>query len=322
VELDPFLAAGRLLYDGPWLAERSAGLESFFEEHPDALHPVTREVLSGAALVSGAEVFRGLHELADLQHRTASVWNGIDTMLVPTAPTAPSIEEMLADPIAVNNALGRYTNFVNLLDLAAVAVPSEVTPTGVPVGVTLLAPTGCDELVLSIAATWAGDVDLPVTTAGHALVRPPGADGHGVIARDDRGAGEEVRVAVVGAHLEGEPLHGDLLRLGAHLSARARTADDYRLYALPNDGGGPDRPGLVRVPTGGRSVTTEVYWLPLESLGRLVASIPAPLGIGTVTLADGTSVLGFVCEHAGALEARDITIHGGWREYLAAMAAG
>ena len=142
VELDPFLAAGRLLYDGPWLAERSAGLESFFAEHPDALHPVTRTVLSRAGLVSGAEVFRGLHELADLQHRTASVWNGIDTMLVPTAPTAPSIEEMLADPIAVNSALGRYTNFVNLLDLAAVAVPSEVTPTGVPVGVTLLAPTG------------------------------------------------------------------------------------------------------------------------------------------------------------------------------------
>ncbi len=312
VDLTPFLEVAALLYDGPWIAERTAAIGDFVAARPEALHPVTRAVLAGAEHVRGVDVFRGLHALAEARRRTAGVWDGVDALMVPTAPTAPTIERMLADPLGANTVLGRYTNFVNLLDLAAIAVPSALTPGGLPVGVTFLAPSGGDSLLLGLGAAWQRAVDLPLGATGH-RARP----GEGLPLPAVPGP-EEVLIAVVGAHLEGEPLNADLLRLGARLHARTHTAAAYRLYALPSQAGGLARPGLVRVPSGGASVEAEVYRMPVASLGRLVAGVPAPLGFGTVRLADGSGVLGFLCEQAGLDGAVDITAHGGWRAFLAA----
>lgn len=303
VDLEPFLQVGALLYSGPWIAERAAGLEDFLTARPEALHPVTRTVLAGAGRVAGPEVFRGMHALAEARKRTAPVWDAVDALLVPTAPSAPTIERMLADPVGANTVLGRFTNFVNLLDLAGIAVPSEVGPDGVPIGVTFLAPSGADALLLGVGAAWQDAVGLPLAT-GHAPAPRP----------------EEALLAVVGAHLEGEPLHGDLLGLGARLVARTTTAAEYRLYALAT-ASGPARPGLVRDPEGGHAIEAEVYRMPVASLGRLVTGVPAPLAIGTVRLADGRGVPGFLCEHAGLGGAADISAYGGWRAYRSGVSA-
>ncbi|HWS57462.1 MAG TPA: allophanate hydrolase [Actinotalea sp.] len=314
VDLDPFVAVGTLLYQGPWIAERMVDLEEFVRSEPGALHPVTAQVLAGAAAVTGVDVFRGEHALAEARVRTAPVWAGVDAIIVPTAPTAPTIEAVLGDPIRQNAALGRYTNFVNLLDLAAVAVPSTIAPGGVPRGVTFLAPAGSDTLLLGLAAAWQRDVGLPVGATGESLEFEPAdvASTAPPVAAPD-----EVLLAVVGAHLEGEPLHPVLTGLGGRLHARTRTARRYRLFALPGEPGAPARPGLVRVSTRGEQIAAEVYRLPVVELGALVAGIPAPLGIGTVELDDGSSVLGFLCEEVATRTARDITAHGGWRAFLA-----
>jgi allophanate hydrolase len=298
VDLSTFLDVAALLYDGPWIAERTAGIGDFVAARPDAVHPVTRQVLAAGGRVSGSDVFRGLHALAEARRRTAGVWDDVDALMVPTAPTAPTIEQMLADPLGANAVLGRFTNFANLLDLAGIAVPSEVTSAGVPVGVTFLAPAGADGLLLGLGAAWQAVVGLPLAT-GHAPAPRP----------------HESLLAVVGAHLEGEPLHADLLGLGARLSERTATAAEYRLYALPSTGG-PSRPGLVRVPAEGSAIEAEVYRMPVESLGRLVTGVPAPLAIGTVRLADGRGVPGFLCEQAGIDGSADITAFGGWRAYV------
>lgn len=308
VDLDPFLEVATLLYDGPWLAERGAALEEFLATRPDGVHPVTRAVLAAADRISGIDVFRGLHALAAARTRTAAVWSALDVLMVPTAPTAPTVERLLADPVGANAMLGRYTNFVNLLDLAALAVPSSMTAVGVPAGVTFLAPAGQDGRLLGIGDAWQRAVDLPLGATGESLETRP-SDPAGTTAPG------EVLLAVVGAHLEGEPLHPDLLGRGARLHARTRTAACYRLYALAPEAGGPARPGLVRVATGGSAVTTEVYRLPVAALGALLLDVPAPLGIGRVDLADGSEVLGFLCEPGRAVGARDITGYGGWREY-------
>lgn len=323
VDLGPFHAVAALLYDGPWLAERAVGLADFLAARPDAVHPAVRAVLAGSGQVSGVDAFRGLHALAEARLATAPVWDGVDALLVPTAPTAPTVARLLADPVGANAVLGRFTNFVNLLDLAGVAVPSAVLPSGVPVGVTFLAPAGHDARLLGIAQAWQAGLGLPLGATGEplapappALEDPPGSD------RDPAG-GKEVLLAVVGAHLEGEPLHADLLARGARLEARTRTAARYRLFALPAGPGAVPRPGLVR--SGGEegsAVTAEVYRLPAVAVGSLLAAVPAPLGIGHVELADGRDVLGFLCEAGRTAGAVDITAFGGWREYLTCRAEG
>ncbi len=307
-DLAPFLAVGRMLYQGPWLAERGAALGDFISTNPESLHPVTRQVLSGADQVSGTEVFRGLHALASAQLRTRAVWDEVDALLLPTAPTAPTVERLLADPLGANTVLGRYTNFVNLLDLSGVAVPSEVARTGVPIGVTFLGPAGADSFLLGLAQAW------QVSLGSRPQERPVGA----APARASRArptGSDEVLVAVVGAHMAGEPLHDDLLALGGRLHSRVETAPAYRLFALPTSPGALPRPGLVRVEHGGAAIEAEVYRLPVSAVGRLLVGVPAPLGIGSVRLADGSEALGFLCEAAGTVGATDITVHGGWRAF-------
>ncbi|RGA04922.1 allophanate hydrolase [Microbispora triticiradicis] len=295
VDLTPFLAAGRLLYEGPWVAERLAGVGDFAARHARDLHPVTRRVLESGRAISGAEVFGGLHRLRELRSVTAPVWTRIDALAVPTVPTTFTLAEMAEDPVGRNTILGHYTTFANLLDLAAVAVPAGLTLAGRPHGVTFLAPAGSDDFLAALGADFLGEKDEMADKAE----------------ADPAPAGRTVPLAVVGAHRVGQPLHPHLVALGARFAAVARTAPCYRLYDLG------DRPGLVRE-EGGSSVEVELHEISPAALGELLVTVPSPLGLGTVELSDGRRVQGFLCESYAVGSARDITGLGSWPAYLAA----
>jgi allophanate hydrolase len=307
VDLAPFLAAAALLYDGPWIAERYAALRAFFEARPEALHPVTREVIAAATRYSAADAFEAQYRLAALKRATASVWHRIDTLALPTAGSLYTIAALEADPLHLNANLGRYTNFVNLLDLAAIALPSDFRPDGLPFGITLVAPALTDAWLCEMGERYQratglrlGACDTTLPGAPHARDRPPMCD--------------TVRIAVAGAHLSGGPLNRQLTERGATLARACRTAPAYRLYAL--SGTGPPKPGLVR--SGAAAIEVEVWEMPVEQFGSFVAAIPAPLGIGTIELEDGEEVKGFLCEGYAIRDARDISSYGGWRKFLAA----
>jgi allophanate hydrolase len=304
VDLEPFLAAGRLLYEGPWLAERLSGLVYWLDERPDALHPVIRQVLAGGRRHSAVDAFLALHELQRLRRHTGELWSRADALLLPTAPRAPTVEEVLADPIARNAELGRYTTFVNLLDLAAVAVPQGTTAAGRPHGVSLAGPAGSDPLLLGMAAVVHRAASIPLGSTAWRL-QPPGA------------AVEITRgwtpVAVAGAHMSGLSMHHRLTELGAVLIARTATAPIYRLLAVAGD---PPRPGLVHDQVGGAALEVETYHIRIEALGVLTTEVGWPLALGHVQLADGTWVPGYVCAAGGEADAADITRYGGWRTYL------
>ncbi|TGD98303.1 allophanate hydrolase [Methylobacterium nonmethylotrophicum] len=310
VDLAPFYATAALLYDGPWVAERWQAIRSFIEARPEALHPVTRAITERATAFSAADAFAGRYRLAELRRATEPVWQTIDALCVPTFPRPQTLDALAADPIGPNAELGTYTNFVNLLDLCALAVPSHPRADGLPAGVTLIGPAGRDAALVPLGAALhrAGGTPMGATGASLPPAPEPGTA---------RAAGDEIELAVVGAHLSGLPLNGELNALGARLLRAVATAPDYRLYALP--GAGPRRPGLLRVAAGtGASIATEVWALSPAAFGRFVAAIPAPLGIGTLRLSDGTSPKGFLCEPEGVREAEDVSRHGGWRAYLAA----
>ncbi|MFC5791338.1 allophanate hydrolase [Agromyces tardus] len=328
VDLTPFLRTGAMLYGGPWLAERYGALEDFLGEHPDDVHPAVRAAVSAGPDVTGVDVFRGTHLLRVLRRQAESTLADVSALLVPTSPYTTTIEALLADPVAANAALGRFTTFANLLDLAGVAVPVGLTAAGLPFGVTVLADAGRDAALAAIAASVEQLAAVPLGATGHprpaAPAAPvPPASGSGVGARAGTAAGATdaagLPIAVVGAHLEGMPLHPRLLELGATFVSRTTTAPEYRLYAL--SGTVPPKPGLVRVGEGGAALEVEVYRLPGESVAAFLAEIGAPLGIGTVRLVDGSELHGFVCEAIAVADAEDITRFGGWRGYLAAATA-
>jgi allophanate hydrolase len=317
IDFEPFLEAARLLYGGPWVAERYQAIRAFIEARPEALFPVTREITLGGGTPLAADAFAAQYRLRELKRHCDAVWAQVDAVITPSAPTHPSIEAMLAEPIQRNTELGYYTNFMNLLDYAAVAMPAGFTGAGLPFGVTLFAPAHQDVPLLHAAARWQRALSGRAATLGATGAPLPPAEA--VAPAVPSG---QLRVAVCGAHLEGQPLNGQLTQRGARLVARTRTAPDYRLHALA--GGPPLRPGLVRVAQGepGAAIEVEVWELPQRHFGSFVAGIPAPLGIGTTVLADGSRVPGFICEPAGLQGAQDITHFGGWRAYLAARAAG
>lgn len=309
IDFEPFLAAARLLYEGPFVAERLAAIRPFFDRHPDAFFPVTREIIGGAARWSAADAFAAFDRLAALRLQSAAVWEHIDVLVTPTSPTTATVDELEADPIAVNARFGYYTNFVNLLDLSAFAVPAGVCDAGrhagLPFGVTFVGRAHQDAVLLDLARAW---LDEPTDE-----LAPRVASASGPMADAAR-----VRVAVVGAHLRGEPLNGQLTQRGAHLVETTATAPAYRLYALPAAAhGNVAKPGLVRVPAGGAAIEVEVWEMPLAAFGGFVAQVPPPLGIGTLTLAGGTQVHGFLCESVALEGATDITAFGGWSAYLA-----
>src|SRR5258706_581511 len=307
VDLAPFLAAAALLYDGPWIAERFAALRAFFEARPEAFHPLTREVIAAATRYSAADAFEAQYRLAALKRATAPVWQQIDTLALPTAGSPYTIAAVDADPIRLNANLGRYTNFVNLLDLAAISLPSGFRPDGLPFGLTLVAPALTDARLCELGERYQratglrlGACDTSLPEAAHASDRPPAPD--------------TVRVAVVGAHLSGGPLNRQLTGCGATLARACRTAPAYGLYAL--SGTEPPKPGLVR--GGAAAIEVEVWEMPVEQFGSFVATIPAPLCIGTLELEDGEEVKGFLCEAYATRSAQDISSYGGWRKFLAA----
>ena len=296
IDFAPFLAAARLLYAGPWVAERYAAIKSFITEAPEALHPITRAIIEPAKSRTAVEAFEAQYELQRLKRTTDTILAGLDYVLTPTTPTIFTFEELARDPIELNNALGHYTNFMNLLDYAAVAVPSGIGSHGVPYGATLFGPAHSDERLIDYAA--------------RLLDEPPVAVG------DRRAAAlnTTLKLVVCGAHMSNLPLNSQLLDRGARLVHAAHTAPTYRLFALP--GGPPARPGLVRVEAGGAAIAVEVWELPTARFGDFIQAIPAPLAIGTVALADGSALKGFLCEAHATTGARDITEFGGWRDYL------
>ncbi len=310
VDLGPFLDTAALLYDGPWVAERYAAIEAVMRERPRIVHPVVRQVIENATRYSAVDTFNGEYRLQELRRLTSKVWEGIDALLVPTAPTIYTIAQVNAEPVARNSDLGIYTNFVNLLDLCALALPAAMRGDGLPFGVTLIAPAWCDEALSGFGTRWQHATGLTLGATGALLpaaaaaVMPPLAAGH-------------ARVAVVGAHLRGLPLNHQLTARGARFVAEAMSAPAYGLYALP--GTVPPKPGMVRIEASraGTSIALELWDVPLERFGELVAEVPPPLAIGSVQLADGSWVKGFVCEGHVAAGATDISAHGGWRAYLA-----
>jgi allophanate hydrolase len=323
IDFAPFAETAALLYGGPWVAERYHAARSIIEGNPAALLPVIREIIGGAANYDAVDTFDALYRLAELRRATEPVWREIDAMALPTAPTIPTLAAVAAAPIARNSELGTYTNFVNLLDLAAVAVPAAIAPAGGPVaglpfGITLIGPAGSDAGLLRLAGRFHAATGLPLGATGRpqpAVADESGAPG--AAGRDAAGTAE-IEIAVCGAHLSGQPLNHQLTELGGRLVGAALTAPDYRLYAL--NGGPPARPGLVRS-AAGAAIHVEVWSLPAAALGGFVDGIPAPLGVGRIELADGRTVMGFLCEAYATADAVDITEFGDWRRWLDAAAA-
>jgi allophanate hydrolase len=297
VDYTPFREAAALLYQGPWVAERHAAVGAFIDAQPDAAHPVVAGIIGQGRHYGAADAFRGQYRLAALRRAAEDALADYDFLLVPTTPTMPRIADVLERPVELNAQLGHYTNFVNFFDMAALAVPGQVRPDGLPAGVTLIGSAASDHLLAAAAA---------------ALLAGAHAD---ALAADPLPFSEPtVQVAVVGAHLEGQPLNWQLLERGARKVAATHTAPRYRLYALP--GTTPPKPGLARVEGDGTAIAIEVWELPLRRFGEFVAEIPPPLGIGALELADGRWVKGFICEPAAIASAEDISAFGGWRAYL------
>lgn len=312
IDVEPLYETARLLYEGPWVAERYLTIRELLESQPDAVHPVTRQITLAGAKLSGADTFAALYRLQALRKIAERSFAGIDALVLPTAPTAYTVEQVLADPITLNSRLGTYTNFVNLLDLCGLALPASIRSDGIPFGITLLAPAGRDAELASLGRVFHADTALPIGASDES--QPPLAE----IAGGD--APEEIAIAVVGAHLSGMPLNRELTALGGRLQSATATAPDYKLYALK--GTVPPKPGLLRVaPGGGAAIAVEVWALSPAAFGSFVAAIPSPLSIGTLTLADGSSVKGFLTEPAAIEGARDISHFGGWRAYMAQLAA-
>lgn len=298
VDVQALLDAAQLLYSGPWVAERTAAIEDLLRRNPGAVHPVVRAILMGGFGVSGVETFRGLYALQDHVRATEAVWERVDVLLLPTAPTIYRLAEVLAEPFALNANLGLYTNFVNLLDMAAVAVPAGYRANDTGFGVTLVGPAFTDARLLDLARRYEETAPMPDTPA-----------------LDVAGKPQSVKLAVVGAHLAGMPLHWQLTSRDARLVARTRTAPAYRLYAMTNTT--PLKPALVHTGGEGAAIEVEVYELGVEAFGSFTVEVPAPLAIGTVTLEDGSSVKGFVAEPRAMDGAEDISRFGGWRAYMA-----
>jgi allophanate hydrolase len=304
----PFREAAALLYDGPWVAERLAAVEDFLASNAGDFDPTVRKIIEGAKGKTAVEAFRGRYRLEELRHATDKEWQKADMLLLPTTPTTYTVADMQADPIVLNSRLGRYTNFVNLLDCAAIAIPAGFRPSGLPGGVTL------------IARAFTDDALAPLADGLHrAAASGMGSDRTAIIPDASRMAPQDdgrIEIAVVGAHLTGMPLNRELTQAGGHLVRSCSTRADYRLFVLPDTV--PPKPGLIHEPGfAGNGIAVEIWSLPADGFGRFVAKIPAPLGIGKVGLDDGSTVSCFLCEAHAISGAEEITPLGGWRAYMA-----
>jgi allophanate hydrolase len=297
IDIAPLREAAQLLYGGPWVAERTAALGHVLAHNPAAIDPTVREVVAPGTEISAVELWNGIYRLAELKRQSDEIWETVDLLALPTTGTTYRVVEVLAAPIALNSNLGAYTNFVNLLDMAAVALPAGARPNGTGFGITLIGPADSDRGLLTVADSYLTAADLPP---------PPALDLEGQM--------ETVKLAVVGAHLKDMPLHWQLTSRDAEFIGAFETAPTYRLYAMADSV--PPKPALVHSEDGA-AIKLEVYQLDVAAFGSFVAEVPPPLAIGTVTLSDGTSVKGFVAEPRALAGAEDITELGGWRAYVA-----
>ncbi|MGJ8678006.1 MAG: allophanate hydrolase [Akkermansiaceae bacterium] len=301
IDFSPFLEAALLLYEGPWVAERYVAIESVITNRPEILHPITRQIISGGNKPNAADGFKAEYQLKALKRIADQVFDTVDIIITPTAGTIYTQNELANNPIELNSNLGYYTNFMNLLDYAATAFPAGTMQSKfpkLPFGITAFAPTYCDQQLLDLAARFAGEatVSEEIPTGWNAIT-------------------------VCGAHLNGLALNWQLTDRGAKLWKKTETAPLYHFYALPPitlDNGAkiPPRPGVLRVTEGGVALKVEVWLIPTEQFGSFVANIPAPLGIGKITLADGTNTPGFICEPYALKNAQDITHLADWRAFL------
>ncbi len=321
VDFRPFLQAGALLYAGPWVAERAAAVGEFIARQPPGLDPTVAAIIGGAKSWSAVECFTAQQRLRELHRQVEALWEDIDVLVVPTTPTTYTHTDIERDPFGPNQRLGTYTNFTNLLDLSGLAVPAGFKAEKQPFGVTLLGPAFAERALCNLGELL------------HASYQPSvGATQHPVLARAPRTAPrrttrvpargprvfQSIQLAVVGAHLQGQPLHFQLQELGARFEALTRTSARYRLFAL--DGTVPAKPGLARQSSGGSAVEVEVYSLDAAGFGQFVAQVAQPLVIGNVELASGKWVKGFLCEAVATETATEITELGSWRAYLASRA--
>lgn len=310
IEIDfaPFRAVADLLYSGPWVAERLAAIEGFVAEHGAEMDPTVYKIISGARRFMAVDAFKADYKLEELRRTTSKVWDFIDMLFLPTAPRTYTIAEVQAAPIELNTNLGYYTNFVNLLDLAAVAVPAGSKTSGLPFGVSVIGPAFTDSSLLAIADRLHRSCTATIATSERRLEETPALQSPAMPAGT-------MAIAVVGAHLTGQPLNGQLTERHGRLLATTKTAPDYRFYVLPNST--PAKPGLLFEPGfDGPGIEVEVWALPVESVGSFLAMIPPPLAIGSIRLANGELVKGFLCEPAGLVGAEEITHLSGWRNYL------
>jgi allophanate hydrolase len=308
IDLAPFFETARLLYEGPWVAERTAAVGDFIAKHPQAIHPVTRQIVAAGTSASAVELFGGLHRLAELRATAINALAGVDALMVPSIPRPCTVAELEADPIGPNAMLGTYTNFVNLLDLAGLACPVSLGAQGTPFGVTLLAPSGSDALLASVGAAMQARTGLPL---GALDKRDSPAEFTASTLRPG-----EVAIAVIGAHRSGMALNGELKAVGARYLETPSTAPDYQLFSLGD--AEPRRPGLLRVAAGtGTTIELETWAVSMEGFGGFVAAIPPPLSIGSIRLADGRLVMGFLVEAQGLIGARNISSFGSWPAFIA-----
>jgi allophanate hydrolase len=298
VDIRPLLDCAKLLYSGPWVAERTVALAGLLRSNPAAIHPVVRGIVEAGANMSAVEAFDGAHALKAFERAAQKMWREIDVLMLPTAPTIYTIEAVRADPIALNSSLGRYTNFVNLLDMSAIALPAGFRANGTGFGVTFIGQAAADEALLKFAALYEEHFPMAET--------PP---------LDQTPHQGDVQLAVVGAHLHGMPLHHQLESRNARFVRKTTTAPSYKLYAMQTT---PPKPALIH-DEGGAPLEVEIYEMDFAAFGSFTAETPAPLAIGTVTLADGGEVKGFVAEPRAIKGATEVTQFGGWRAYIASL---
>ncbi|CAM3488834.1 Allophanate hydrolase [Bordetella sputigena] len=312
IDYAPLAEAAAMLYDSALVAERYEAVREFFDAHADAVIQPVRDIIAAGRDYSAADLYRAQHRLQALAQRADAMWADIDLLCVPTAPTHCTIAAMQAEPVARNRELGYYTNFVNLLDYAALAVPACMRGDGLPFGITLIGPAGSDWQLADVGQRFHHATGLAQGATGLPLPAPR------PIAALQPTPATHLPLAVVGAHLTGMPLNGQLIERGAVLAEATTTAPCYRLYALK--GTVPAKPGLRRVAGDGVAVAVEVWNVPLAAVGGFLALIPSPLALGSLELADGRWVHGFVCEDHAFSDAQDVSAYGGWRAYMAARA--
>lgn len=305
--------AAELLYNGPWVAERYASVESFIKTHADDFDPAVRTVIEGAKAYSASDAFKARYKLEEIRLKVDLLWQSMDALMVPTVATVPTFEALQRDPIGENSKLGQYTNFVNLLGQCAIAAPCSISKSGLPFGVTFIAPGGKDAALIGLVQNWELGLDLPLGCHLKSRVHSKMSAPMDHLPQ----SAPSTKLAVVGAHLSGMPLNVQLIERGCRLVGKFQTAPHYQLVDLANTY--PKKPGLFRVNNGGVSIELEVYEIPLAELGSFVNLIPHPLGLGKVELLGGEWVSGFICEPIAHEGASDISVFGGWKNYLAAL---